>query len=204
VSALRAALVALSAAVLTAACAAGQHAQTALEKPSIDGTEGSVGNINLVDVSLHSPTGSSYAAGADVPMTVYIANTGNGADTLTNVTSTVFPGGWQVVSTSTLTGAASTPAASPSAASGGATTVPIKAGSAVGLGLSGLNTGGGTSKQTLVLNGLAKQSAPLTPGMSVKITFTFANAGQTTLTVPVQISKTPDEQIVPASGAPTA
>ena len=40
VSALRAALVALSAAVLTAACAAGQQAQTAREKPTIDGTRG--------------------------------------------------------------------------------------------------------------------------------------------------------------------
>jgi copper(I)-binding protein len=198
VSALRAALVALSAAVLTAACAAGQQAQTGLEKPTIDGTEGSVGNIKLVDVSLHTPTGASYAAGANVPMTVYIANSGASDDTLTNITSTEFPGGWQVVSTSSLSSSAS-PAASPSG-----TSLPIVAGSAVGLGISGLNTGNGKSKQTLVLKGLAKQSAPLTPGMAVKITFTFANAGQTTLTVPVQLSTTPNEQTLPASPAPAA
>jgi hypothetical protein len=208
VSALRAALVALSAAVLTAACAAGQQAQTGREKPTIDGTEGSVGNIKLVNVSLHTPTGTSYAAGANVPMTVYIANSGASDDTLTDVTSTEFPGGWQVVSTSSLTGDASTPAASPSpsssgAASGGAS-LPIAAGSAVGLGISGLNTGDGKSKQTLVLEGLAKQGAPLTPGMAVKITFTFANAGQTTLTVPVQLSTTPNEQTLPASPPPAA
>ncbi len=74
----------------------------------------------------------------------------------------------------------------------------------MGLGLTGLNTGSGTSKQTLVLVGLAKQSAPLTPGMAVPVTFTFANAGQTTLTVPVRLSTTPYDQTLPASPAPPA
>ena len=38
-----------------------------------------------------------------------------------------------------------------------------------------------------MLKGLASNIAPLTPGMSVKVTFTFANAGQATLTVPVHL-----------------
>ena len=45
VSALRVALVAVGATVLTAACAAGQNAQTAYEQPSLDGTHGRIGLI---------------------------------------------------------------------------------------------------------------------------------------------------------------
>src|SRR5664279_425663 len=74
VSAHRAALVALSAAALTAACAAGQHAATSVEKPSLDGTQGQVGSILLEGVALHAPTARSYPGGADVPLAVYIVN----------------------------------------------------------------------------------------------------------------------------------
>jgi copper(I)-binding protein len=202
VSALRAALVALSAAVLTAACAAGQHAQTAEEKPTIDGTQGSVGAIQLESVALHTPPNSSYPAGASVPMSVYIANTGNTADTLTNVTSTAFTG-WGVVASSS--GQTSSAAASPAtSAAGSAPGTPqrIGAGGALSLGLQKLTSNGTGSPQTLVLQGLASKSAPLYPGSAVKITFTFAKAGQTTLTVPVQLSVTPNQQTLAPGTSP--
>ena len=79
-SAVRAALAALSAVVLTAACAAGQKAETALEKPTLDGTEGHIGQLSLVNVSLQSPDSAAYARGANVAMTVYIANAGDSDD----------------------------------------------------------------------------------------------------------------------------
>jgi copper(I)-binding protein len=206
VSALRAALIALGAAVLTAACAAGQQAQTSVEKPSIDGTEGSIGQISLVNVSFHAPSGTSYAAGADAGMSVYISNGADSADKLTNVSSSAFPGGWSVVKSSSLSSATPSATPLPASTSSPATTTgtPLKipAGSAVGLGLSGIGADGGDSPKTLVLKGLASGAAPLTPGMSVKVTFTFANAGQTTLTVPVHLSSEPYTQTLPGSASP--
>lgn len=209
VSALRVALVAFGATVLTAACAAGQNAQTAVEKPSYDGTQGSVGQINLVNVSLHTPPGSGYAAGSDVAMTVYIANSAQSADKLTNVSSPSFPGGWSVVKTSTLTSSPGSATPLPATSSSTAAAAPstgtpqaIGAGSAIGLGLSGIGANGGDSTKTLVLKGLASNIAPLTPGMSVKVTFTFANAGQATLTVPVHLSSAPNTQTLTGSNPP--
>jgi hypothetical protein len=213
VSVLRAALVAICATALTAACAAGQQAATADEKPTLDGTQGSVGQIHLVAVALHTPTGaSSYPAGADVPLSVYIANSGTGPDQLTNITSTAFPGGWNVVSTSSLPSASGSPSATPlpqpsgSASSAAAPstgpTQSIGAGSSLGFGFTDLTPEGSASPKTLLLMGLASSDAPLTPGMSVKVTFTFAKAGQATLTVPVQLSKEPYDATLPAS--PTA
>lgn len=206
VSGLRAALTALGAAVLMTACAAGQHAQTSDEKPTLDGTEGSVGQINLVNVSLHAPSGSSYAAGADAALSVYISNGADSADKLTNVTSSAFPGGWSVVKSTSLSSSTATPLPASSSSSASAATAgspqTIPAGSAVGLGLSGVGADGGTSPKTLVLKGLAGGNAPLTPGMSVKITFTFANAGQATLTVPVHLTTEPYDQTLSGTDAP--
>jgi copper(I)-binding protein len=208
VSGLRAALTAFGAAVLMTACAAGQQAQTAEEKPTLDGTEGNVGQISLVNVSLHAPSGTSYAAGSDAPMSIYISNGANSPDKLTNVSSPAFPGGWSVVKSSSLTSSSASatplPQSSSSAASGATSGAPqtIPAGGAVGLGQSGVGVDGGTSAKTLVLKGLAGSTAPLTPGMSVKITFTFANAGQTTLTVPVHLTAEPYEQSLSGSPPP--
>jgi hypothetical protein len=208
VSAHRAALVALSAAALTAACAAGQHAATSVEKPTLDGTQGRVGSILLEGVALHAPTDRYYPGGADVPLAVYIVNNGRSSDSLTNVTSTAFTRGWGVVDTTTPSGAPSSPArtsasGSPGAASAG-TPQQIGSGAALGLGLRNLAPGGVASPRTLVLKGLATNSAPLFPGTTVKITFSFAKAGQTTLTVPVALTTTPNTATLPGSDASAA
>jgi hypothetical protein len=206
VSALRAGLVALSAVVLTAACAAGQQAQTANEKPSIDGTQGSVGSIQLSNVALRTPPTNSYPSGSSVPMSVYISNSGQSGDTLTSVTSTEFSG-WDVVPTESVqTSAPASPSTAPSSSTASAPTSgrpqQIGAGLAVGFGLTNLTASGGGSTDTVLLTGLASKSAPLYPGMSVKVTFTFAKAGQTTLTVPVQISAKPNTQTLRPSYSP--
>jgi len=57
---------AVGVAVLSAACAAGQHAATADEKPTLDGTQGHVGKIQLEGVAFRAPSGTSYAAGSTV------------------------------------------------------------------------------------------------------------------------------------------
>jgi hypothetical protein len=208
VSRFRAALVALCAtgcALLTGACAAGQVAATADEKPSIDGTNGGVGRINIVDVSLHAPQGPSYPVGASVPMKAYIANNGETADKLVKVSSPSFPGGWDVVSTPSLD-VGSSGARGSSTASGASTGRPvtIPAGEAVSFGLRDLSPSGAGSPETLVLRGY-KGSGPLFPGETVQVTFTFARSGQATMTVPVQIGSAPSGQTIPPiSGTPAA
>ncbi|MGH8860246.1 MAG: hypothetical protein ACRDVG_03255 [Jatrophihabitantaceae bacterium] len=195
-SAFRAVLVALSATVLTAACAAGQQAQTADEITTVDGTQGSVGNIQLESVALQAPSGPSYADGASVPLTAYIVNNGQSADSLVRVSSSAFTGGWDVVSTpALLPGPSGAAGAASSAAPSSGRAQKIGAGAAVGFGLTDLSPSGAGSPETLVLRGLT--NGPLFPGTAVKITFTFADAGQTTLTVPVQVSAKPNNATLP-------
>lgn len=192
-------------ALLTGACAAGQVAATADEKPSIDGTNGGVGKIKIVGVALRAPSGTSYPIGASVPLTAYIANNGESADKLVKVSSPSFPGGWDVVSTPSLVAGQSGASSSP-AATGTTNGRPqtIGAGSAVGFGLQNLSPSGAGSPESLVLLGY-KGSGPLYPGNAVTVTFTFADAGQTTMSVPVQIGNAPSGQTVPApTGSPAA
>ena len=185
--------------MLTGACAAGQHAQTAEEKPSLDGTFGNVGNIQIEGVAFHAPNGASYPSGASVPLAAYIANNGTSPDKLVKVESSAFSGGWAVES-------GSSSGSSSSSGSGNGQPQTIGPNQAVGFGLQDLGSSGAGSPKTIVLRGLTAQSAPLFPGTAVKVTFTFANAGQTTLTVPVQISTDPHQQTLPVEqpGTPAA
>jgi copper(I)-binding protein len=195
VSGFRAALVALGAAVLTAACAAGQQAQTAEEKSSVDATQGGVGKIQLVGVAMRAPSGTSYASGSSVPLIAYIVNNGQTSDQLVKIASTAFKG-WSVVPSKSVTTATS----GATTAAGPAQT--IGAGSALGFGLQNLTPSGAGSPKTIMLSGLAMR---LYPGSSIKITFSFANAGDATLTVPVQEGNAPNGQTLPVeSGTPAA
>ena len=194
VSRLRVALVALSTAVLTAACAAGQQAQTANERPTLDGTQATIGKISLGGVALHAPTDNSYPAGSTVAMSIHIVNNGQRPDTLTNVSSPAF-GGWDVVSTPSVQTSGTT-------GSGGGSPQKIGPQAAISLGLGDLTSNGTGSATTLVLTGLKSKSAPLYPGTAVKITFTFAKAGSKTLVVPVQITKGTSGQTLRPSFVP--
>lgn len=97
---------ALIAATTLASCAAGQIAETANEKPSLDGTFGVVGKIQLEGVAIRAPyvpgrpSGMQYYVKGDAaPMRISLVNTGHSADTLTDVSSPAFTG-WNIVSTS--------------------------------------------------------------------------------------------------------
>lgn len=177
---------------VSTACAAGQQSQTAHEKPTLDGINGGVGQIKVLGVAFRSPSGPSYPKGASVPLTAYIANDSEAPDKLVKVSSPAFSGGWGVA-----------PSSSSSGVSGGSSTPQtIQPGSAVGFGLQNLTPSGGGSSHTLVLHGLSTQ---LWPGMSVKVTFSFAQAGDATLVVPVQLSDTPNTRTLPSGpGTPTA
>ncbi|SHH22601.1 hypothetical protein SAMN05443575_3475 [Jatrophihabitans endophyticus] len=90
----RVAGVAAIAAVLSSACAAGQQAQTADQHSSIDGTNQSLGPIDLRAVAVQSPPSEApyYRAGTDAQLTVVLVNNGSTADRLVSVRSGVARG----------------------------------------------------------------------------------------------------------------
>ena len=186
--------VALAGVLLTASCAAGQHAQTADVIPAIDGTHGTVGTMVLAGVAVQAPSGSSYPAGSNVSLLITLVNNGNAPDKLVSVTSPAFTG-WGVVDNADV--------ASATSAGGSDTGLTIAAGSAQRLSLAAAGASADSSPQTLVLMGLAKSAAPLFPGTAVDLTFRFANAGTTTLHVPVQLTATPNEASLPAPTGPS-
>lgn len=133
-------------AALTAltACGAGQHAQTAEERPTLDGTYATQDDLSIGGVSLLTPpSGVKWSAGSTVPMTLYVANSSNKPDKLLDVTSPQF-GGWSVVpassvqagagtSSGTSTPSSASPAPSPSMSNSASGTLPSStAGSSVG------------------------------------------------------------------------
>jgi copper(I)-binding protein len=201
------AAIAVAALATTSACAAGQHAMTAQESPSVDGTAGIIGALHLNAVAIKAPTtAASYPAGAAVQLQAAIVNTGTDADQLVGVSATGASGSGLYAS---LTDAADvlSPAASPSdtstsasasASSTGAaqlSALEIPPGELTGLGLAPDN-------KALVLTGLA---APLYPGAQLTITFRFAKAGAITLQVPVQLSaglSSPASVSAPAGESP--
>jgi copper(I)-binding protein len=193
---------ALLAAVLTASCAAGQHAATSEEVPAVDASHGILGPIYLENVAIHAPHGpASYKTGQDVVLQAVIVNNGHHPDTLTGITTTAFTG-WGVFTQSQATVVTTADQASGQTGTvtppKGATTQVIDPDSSVALGLTDVGADGtSSSPSTILLLKLAKASAPLFPAAQIKITFTFANAGAKTLTVPVQLSANPNHATVP-------
>lgn len=164
---------AVLATALTAGCAAGQQAQTANQKPSLDGTNATVGSIGLRGLAIQPPTGPAYDSGAAAALTVVIVNSGSKADKLTSVTSSAF-GGWGTYSSS----AAKAAQTAGATASPGGQSVSLRPGARVSYGVP-------DSSNVLLL---LKSTGKLYPGTSVPMTFTFASAGTVTVTVPVKLS----------------
>ena len=228
-------LAAAGAALLTASCAAGQFAASANETPAIDGVNGAAGSISLRAVAIVTPKFACYLPGADVELTMIIVNNGHNPDALTGVSSPMFsssalltngadagqyvdaekgsgscaPASSGAGSPSSGASAAAPSSAAPSASASGASALPsgapsldVPANLAVQVNVAG--TGADNSAQpVVVLRGLTGQ--PLWPAAQVPVTFSFANAGPTTLSVPVQLSVTPNDATVPVpSGAPSS
>jgi len=175
-----------AAALLTAGCTAGQHAQTADEQETLDGTTVRVGQyITLGALSLETPKdGTSWAAGSNVPISAVVVNSGRADDKLVSITSPAtsswgaFPSAFQAQQAS----ANSTTTPDP---------VTIPSLSHVAFGTSGGN-------RVLVVTGI---KAPLFPGSSIPLTFTFATAGAVTAQVPVHLSSSPQTSVLPGPSA---
>jgi copper(I)-binding protein len=197
----RAAVGVLAAAgLLTAGCTAGQQAQTASEKPTLDGVQSSVGSLLLRGLAVQAPVGSHYyQTTSNALVTVVIANSGSKADTLTGVSSPAF-GGWSVYPLSAVKALQpgglpqlqpGTAGSTATAVPGGRKSVPIGAGASASFGVP-------SATGALVLTNAKKTSYP---GSTIPITFTFADAGSKTVQVPIQITARPQESIVPGPSA---
>lgn len=190
-------LVLAGAALVSSACAAGQHAATSNAQATQDGVNGDIGKIALRAVALEAPAGApAYNAGADVALKIVIINNSGALDSLIGIQTAaaksweVFTslGDAQVVLDANAAAASSSaaPSTSPSSASSssaaalptGSTSVDIPPGESVGYGTP-------TNKGAILLEGL---TSVLYPAQTVPVTFTFKTAGSVTLQVPVQIT----------------
>ena len=133
-------------------CAAGQYAQTAEQVAAIDGANGTVGDIAVLNARLASTTRSSYPAGSNVRVLLYISNAGFTADTLESVSSSA-------ATSVKITGDAALPPQT-------------------------LADFAGETGTEVTLTGLLQE---LHYGVSIPVTFSFANAGSIDLNVPIQL-----------------
>ena len=147
--------------LLLSGCAAGQEAETAEETPDVAGTDGSVGAVSLDDVFLDSE--DTVEAGAAVPLRGVLTNDAEQADRLVGV---------------------STPAAS-------AVQLLDESGQVSSDGIE-LPAGGQVEAVSgAVRMQLEEVTAPIATTDTVRVTFTFATAGEVQLDVPVAPSPGP-------------
>jgi hypothetical protein len=182
-----------AAALLTAGCTAGQHAQTAAEQETLDGTSVRVGqHITIGGVALLTPTdGTSWARGSSVPLKAIVVNSGRQADQLVSITSSAITSWGAYPSLFQATGANAAPGA------GASTPNPIDV-PAQGRVVFSAESGSPAGTRVLAVSGI---KAPLYPGSSISLTFTFASAGSVTAQVPVQLSSSPHTSVIPGPSA---
>ena len=93
----------LAAALVLTGCASGQVSQTADQVSGVDGGSGNAGVIGVRNVLLATPDQGSYPAGANVPVLLWVTNTGLQADTLASA-STAAAGSVAIAGTATVQG----------------------------------------------------------------------------------------------------
>jgi hypothetical protein len=133
-------------------CAAGMYSQTADQVAAIDGANGTVGDIAILNARLAPTVRDDYPAGSNARLLLYVSNISLTADSLESVT---------------------TSAAASVRITGDATLPPQK--------LSDFASETGTE---VIVTGFI-QDQPY--GVSIPMTFSFANAGSIDLNIPIQI-----------------
>ena len=205
-----------------AGCGAGQVAQTALSKPTVDGQMAQLGPLAIRDAALEYPAGGVYERGSDARLRMVIVNSGIRPDALVSASSpvatdvTISEGGsagatGSATPESTASGSeTASPGATPTdTGSGTATPSPSASGSPT-TSPEATPTAAATAENAriqippnnyvsfredgprVMLTGLTQQ---LRPGQNLRVTLTFANAGSVTMTIAVG---TPDAELPPA------
>lgn len=204
---------ALGAALVLAGCGAGQITQTDTQQPAVNGTYAQVKTIVLRNVAVQYPAqGPGYAAGSPAPLTLTVINQGQKDDKLVSVTSEGSSGPAQISGDTAIVAghslvigpadaveqgapaqsesANSTPASEANQPAGGApgsapnSSANSAPNSASNTPQAGENGGAASQLGTgkVVLQGLKQ---PLWPGATIKVTFTFQNAGPIVVELPV-------------------
>jgi len=196
---------AVAAALFTSACAAGQHAATADENNTVDGTNATVGTVDLRGIVVEPPTGSmiAYPSGSDMALKIVIVNNANQPDNLTSISSPAFSdwGAFASAADADEVVAAHAAALSPSAPGPSASTSSVPAAQlptplrSIAIAANG-RVGFGTPEATGVLL-LMDTKAAVYPANSIPVTFTFANAGQVVVQVPVSVSNGMPSNVIP-------
>lgn len=134
-------------------CAAGQYSQTADQVAAIDGANGTIGDLTILNARLAPTNNEYYRAGSDARLLLWISNDGLKADTLSQIT---------------------TSAADSVEIDGDTAEVP-------GQTLADFATDSGVE---VVVTGFTQD---LYYGVSIPMTFSFANAGTLDLNIPIQV-----------------
>jgi copper(I)-binding protein len=159
--------------VALAACSAGQVAQTATQEQNL-GNSADLGNLHLRALELPYPTGGVYPSGADVRLLGAIANDTPAEDTLVSIEGDDFDS-VEVVD----------PSAAPTDAAAAGTETDTDSLDITVPGAATLFLGNGNGP-SITLVGLSHE---LGVGQYVDVTFTFEQAGQVTVAVPVATAK---------------
>lgn len=209
----------IGAAVLASGCSAGQITQTDTQVPAVNGSMGTVKQIAVRDVQLAFPAGKTYfSKGESASLLLTIANSGDATDKLVAVSSPQFGSGAQIVGDASIPGfhaisataTAVTPVSTTSTTATSTTGTSTTGTSTTGTSTTGTSTTGtsttGTSASTTVTTTTSAPELPigsiqiqlvgltadkLLPGQTVQVTFTFANAGDLTLNVPIAATPHP-------------
>jgi copper(I)-binding protein len=210
-------LVGVGVAVALAGCGAGQITQTDTQLAGINGANGNAGPIALRDVQLAYPPNKQgvYQPGSNATLIVTVVNTGLTPDTLVKVTS---PAVTNVLVNGSATGTATLPGnfavaagsdpddstiiVSPSAsATTGAPTTSAPTTAPSETAFESSLTPKAPNRMTIELIGFRSiNGGPLRAGMTIPITFVFANAGQVTIGQ-VPIGAPPDSTVVTTPGS---
>lgn len=180
-STVTAALAACALAVGLTGCSAGQISQTATQQAAVNGTAATLGNVALRNVHLRAPQSSDYVQpGSEVELLFVASNESpDQPDKLVSITSDV--------GSVTLSGDTSLPAndvlvvGEPDGQ-----IAPLEAAETAD-----------AAKATVDL------SKPITNGLTYDFTFTFQNAGETTVGVPISAGESPRRDAPGGAGGDT-
>lgn len=184
---------------LLAGCGAGQITQTSGKHTAVGGINADVGTIAIRDAQLMAPSGSTWATGSAVPLSLYLSNTGTTMDRLVSVTSPVAQSMMMMPKNAPLPSVQPAATARPTPAS-----VPLTDWQPLTLPPDSVMMLAPVRDVAAPSAGVAAPSAkrpgyamlmgitePLRAGEQITVTLRFEQAGPITLELPVSVPETP-------------
>lgn len=160
------------------ACGAGQISQTATQVAAVNGNSADIGPVSLRNVHIVHPTTDQYsldAGGNAVLAFTAINESQRTTATLTGITS-------EYAGSVSIEGAAGSATIAPQTSLGAGTSIEDASGQAEA---EGQSTGNADAPSDLKLVVLEDLKEGVRPGLTIPVTFSFENAGDVTLSVPI-------------------